>query len=265
VSIVLLGELGGHARGKTLAAAVGAAPDDPPADGLALAFGKEAQQDGDQLTRWTTWAREPGRALVLLPPFQRGPCEIPTRWEARRAEALAGGGAGIAPALARERQHELRGDLVPLEIVAGQVITALWRRHPTAGLFVVTTLPLWSLVVLDHRTALRAWFDDLLGQAGTPRSLAESAAPPTFQPRPPDWTVLLHLCTGPYADDAAALDALAASALFRLDAKAARAALSRLEAAGWAEGGGINEAGHEALSRGPFSAQARALARMPHA
>ena len=264
MTVVLLGELGAHARGKTLTAAIGARAGDLPSRGLALAFAKEGQEHVDRLGTWAEWAREPGRVLVLVPPFLRGACVVPTAWEARRAEPLAGGETELGRSLARERQHDLRGDLVPAERVAGQVVTGLWRRHPTAGMFVVTTLPLWSLLVLEHRAALRTWLDELVGQAGEPRAHAEPDGPAAFQPSPADWTVLLHLCTGPYLDRPAALHALATSTVLRLDASTAGASLSRAELAGWAEGGSLTDAGREALNRGPYALQARALARMPH-
>jgi hypothetical protein len=264
MSAVLLGELGRHARGRTLAAAVGAVAGDPPAHGVALAFSKDAQQHLDHLAQWVDWAKEPGRVLVLMPPFERGACDVPTRWEARRTDPLAGAEVELGRALARERQHELRGDLVPMERVAGQVVTGAWRRHPAAGLVVITTLPLWSLLVLDHRAALRAWLEDLVAQAGAPRAATEAPVPEAFQPTPHDWTLLLHLCTGPFSDGDAALAALARSQVFRVDGRAAGTALDRLQATGWAKGGVLTEEGRAALAASPYAFHARDLARMSH-
>ncbi|MBL9106387.1 MAG: hypothetical protein JNL82_36025 [Myxococcales bacterium] len=264
MTTVLLGELGHHARGRTLVAAVDAASGDPPPHGVALAFGKDAQQHTDQLARWVDWAREPGCVLVLMPPFQRGSCDVPTPWEARRADPLAGGEGQLGRTLARERQYELRGDLVPIERVAGQVVTGAWRRHPTAGLVVITTLPLWSLLVLDHRAALRAWLEDLLVQAGVPRAVTEAPVPEAFQPSLDDWTLLLHLCTGPYVDGRAALAALANSDVFRVDGPTAAAALARVQSAGWAKGGALTNEGRQALVASPYALHARDLSRMSH-
>jgi hypothetical protein len=261
---VLLGELGTHARGKTLIVAAQAVPGDVPASGVALAFGKEGQEHRDRLESWVDWAREPGRALVLLPPFQRGLCEVPIPWEARWSDALAGGESEIGRLLARERQFELWGELIPVERVAGQVVTGQWRRHPNAGVVLVTTLPLWSLAALDHRPALRTWLDAAVALSGTPRPAQELTVPTTFQPAPTDWTVLLHLCTGPYPNESAALEALAASRLLRIDASLAAVALGRIQSAGWALGGALTEAGRHALSTGPYSIHARELMRMSH-
>jgi hypothetical protein len=263
-SPVLLGDLGGHARGKTLTAALGAVAGAPPSQGLALALGKEAQQHLDRFQEWVDWAREPGRVLVLIPPFQQTPCSVPTAWEARRSEPLAGGESELTRVLARDRQHELRGELVPWERVAGQVVTGVWRRHPAAGLVVVTALPLWSLLVLDHRAAIRAWLDALIGLAGAPRAADEASTQQACQPTRDDWVLLLHLCTGPYTDAPAALTALDQSSIFRLAAPSAEAAMARVQAAGWARGGELTDAGRELLAQGPYATQARALARLSH-
>jgi hypothetical protein len=266
MSPTLLGELGGHARGKTLIAALGATAGDPPSSGVALAFGKEAQLSAPALDVWVTWAQEPGRVLVLMPPFQRGVCAVPTDWEARRAEPLAGGETELGRVLARDRQHELRGELIPQERVGGQVVTACWRRHPAAGLVVITALPLWSLIVLDHNKPLQDWVDEQVKQAGAPRRVASSPAPVSspFSPGPDDWTLLLHLCTGPFPDPATALAALERSNVHSIEGPRATRALQRLIAAGLVEGGALNAAGEGALRASPFAAHARALRRMHH-
>lgn len=266
MSPTLLGELGAHARGKTLIAAVGAAAGDPPPCGAALAFGKEGQQVPAALDVWIAWAQEPGRVLVLLPPFQRGVCNVPTNWEARRADPLAGGETELGRVLARDRQHELRGELIPQERVGGQVVTGIWRRHPAAGLVVITALPLWSLPVLDHKKALQDWVADLIKQAGTPRQAPTDAGPrdSTFSPGPDDWTVLLHLCTGSFSDAPAALAALEQSNIHRIEGTRAARALERLAAAGLVDAGVLTAAGEGALRASPFAAHARALRRMHH-
>jgi hypothetical protein len=264
MSPTLLGELGGHARGKTLMAALGAAAGEPPQSGVALAFGKEAQLSAAALDAWVAWAQEPGRVLVLMPPFQRGLCAVPTDWEARRADPLPGGETELGRVLARDRQHELRGELIPQERVGGQVVTASWRRHPAAGLVVITALPLWSLIVLDHKEPLQGWVDGLVQQAGAPRRVVFSSAPSSspFSPGPDDWTVLLHLCAGPFPDTVTALVALEGSNVHSIEGVRAARSLQRLTAAGLVEGGALSTAGEAALRASPFAAHARALRRM---
>ena len=264
MKVVLVGELGTHARGKMLVASADAQVRELPPAGIALAFGKEAQRKPEQLVTWAAWAQQPGRVLVLVPPFRRGACATPTAWEALRTEPLAGGESELGRLLASERQHELRGDLVPADRVGGQVITGCWRRHPAAGLFVVTALPLWSLRVLDHPAMLRDWLGQLLDEAGT-ADVASPTGTAAFEPDPRDWSVLLHLCTGPYANTAAVLQALERSVLFAVPSAEARHAAQRLEAAGWVEGGALTAAGRAALQASPHAVYANALSRMHHA
>lgn len=260
----LLGDLGAHARGRTLAVALGAVPGDPPQHGVALGFGKEAQQSPELLAKWVLWAQEPGRVLVLVPLFQRGLCATPTNWEARRADPLAGAASELGRVLACERQYELRGELLPLERVGGQVVTGVWRRHPAAGLVVITALPLWSLLVLDHSKALQDWIADLVSQAGTPRTEVDQPAASSFAPGPDEWTVLLHLCTGPFESPVIALRELHRSVVLRLDPSSAQAALERLIGAGWANAGALAPAGEQALADSPYAHYARTLRRMRH-
>jgi hypothetical protein len=262
----LLGELAGHARGKTLIAALGAEGGDLPPHGVTLAFGKEAQRSPELLRAWVQWAQDPGRVLVLLPPFQQEVCQDPTRWEARHVDPLAGGETELGRVLARDRRHELRGELIPLERVGGQVVTAFWRRHPAAGMVVITALPLWSLLVLDHRRPLQDWVEDLVKLAGSPRQVATPPAsgPTNFSPGPDDWTLLLHLCTGPFVDAEGALAALAGSSIHRLDHERASQAFGRCHIAGFVSGGSLTQAGEALLLAGPFSAHTRALRRMSH-
>ncbi len=134
------GSLGTHARGRTLAASFGAAACDTlPVSGTLFVLGKELQASGEKARAWVAWAAEPGRVLVAVPPFGREPCDVPAPWEVRRAEPLAGGETALGKLLARERRHEIRGQLLPLERTAGQVVTAGWRKHPAAGLVVIAT------------------------------------------------------------------------------------------------------------------------------
>lgn len=265
MTVVLLGELGSHARGQTLSAAVGARRDVQPPSGVAIAFGKEAQQAPDHLAAWCAWAEKPGRVLVLVPPFLRGILDQPTPWEARRSEPLAGGTTELGRVLASERQHEIRGELVPAERVGGQMVTGTWRRHPAAGVVVVTALPLWSLLTLDHRGPLREWLDSFLSDAGPSIASESGSTAPGLIPTPHDWAMLIHLYAGSYQDATEAIAALNASPIFTLDTQAAHATLARLQRAGLATGGTLSSRGRAILLASPHATFARALERIiPH-
>ena len=261
------GSLGTHARGRTLAASFGAtACDTLPVSGTLFVLGKEVQANSEKARAWVEWTAEPGRVLVAVPPFWRKPCDIPAPWEARRTEPLAGGETALGRLLARERRHEIRGQLLPLERTAGQVVTAGWRKHPAAGLVVITALPIWSLTALDHEPTCSSWLTELLDQAGTPVETAESGSDPPISapqriPTPDEWTFLLHLCTGPFDDDPDAVDALSTSPIQELASERAEVALRGLISLGLAEAGALTAAGERALHGGPYSAYADALRR----
>lgn len=267
LTLYLGGSLVTHARGNTLTASFGATPcETPPAAGALFVLGTELQSDAALAQTWIDWAAWPGRLLVVLPPFRREPCELPVQWEARRTESLAGGESELGKLLARERRHEIRGRLLPLERNAGQVVTAGWRRHPAAGLVAITTLPLWSLTALDHREACTAWLTGLIEQAGKPASVPAKirrggAAAPQRLPTDDEWALLLHLCTGPFESESTALVALSGSAVHALRGDRAERALQGVITLGFVKCGSLTATGEKALLDGPYAAYARGLRR----
>ncbi len=263
---VLLGELARHARGQTLARSFGAAAEGLPDAGVAFAFGKQFQEDEVLARSALTWIDHPGRAVVLVPPFAKGSTPTPAEWEARRCETMAGGDGPLVASLAAERSYELRGNLVPAVRVGAQSVTAVWRRHPAAGALVVTALPLWSLRALEHPAECAAWLRSVVELAGEPRGPASGEAPsPTTEPTTEQWPLLLFLCTGPYPNGVAALDAFDASTTFtHLERSVAASMLDVLRRSGWVEGGALTPAGARLLDRSPLAAYARDLRKKRH-
>lgn len=259
----LVGSLGSHARGRTLALSIGAKAGELPTSGVVLAFAKDFQENAVRGAEVLAWVERPGRLLVLVPPFGKGPTAVPVEWEARRTEPLAGGDTKLAALLARERQHELRGALLSLERSGGQMVTGGWRRHPAAGLLVITTLPLWSLHTLDHRDLVREWLEVQLASAGDPLP-EETAAPSAAQLEARDWAILLHLCRGPFASAEAAVAALVESAVHRVEAADPRAVLCALERRGLADGGRLTDVGVQLLDESPYAAYAQAFRSAAH-
>jgi hypothetical protein len=264
--IALIGDLAGHARGRTLVASFGAAPAEAlPAQGAAIVFGRQFQRSREDAESWVSWASSPGRLLLVVPPFGASESTLPVQWEARHSEALAGGETELGRILARERQHEIRGRLLPVERIAGEVVTAGWRKHPTAGLVVITALPIWSLTTLDHRSVCHAWLTDLLTQAGEARDAIplpdDGGRIEDRELSPEEWAVMLHLCTAEFASADAALQALSQSEIHRVDPAVAGGALTALSQLGFARGGTLTEEGRAALRQGPYSDFARMLWR----
>lgn len=263
----LAGAIIAHARGRALGSSFSAQPHDSlPVSGALFVFGSEFQNDKAAAEAWTGWSIAPGRLLVLVPPFNRGTCDLPITWEARYTEPLAGGETELGKMLARERCFEIRGNFLPLERNAGQIVTGGWRKHPNSGLFAVTTLPVWSLTALDHREECAIWLIGLMGQAGKPKlpesgGQIEAVLEKKRRLTRDEWAVLLHLCTGPYTTEQAALESLAASTVHILSQDRAIEALRGLLEQGYAEHGALTDAGLEVLTNSPYAVYAGALRR----
>jgi hypothetical protein len=261
---ILVDSLALHARGRTLALSIGAGTGAPPPEGTIIAFAKDFQEHPARAAELLTWTERPGRLLVLVPPFARTAVAFPVEWEARRTESLAGGETRLGALLARERQHELRGALLPLERGGGQTVTGGWRRHPAAGLLAITALPLWSLHTLDHRPVLSQWLDNLFESAGSPLAEETRTAPLTAELSADDWTLLLHLCRGPFDDAPAALRAFTSSGIQRLRADDAAAVLRSLELRGLIEGGQLTDLAGDLLDDSPYAVYATELRSTAH-
>ncbi|MGH2248828.1 hypothetical protein ACQ1Y8_15640, partial [Enterococcus faecalis] len=71
------------------------------------------------------------------------------------------------------------------------------RKHSNSGLFAVTTLPLWSLNLLDHTEVLVDWLNWFVDHAGVTTPVAEEKAElAAYLPDKYDLVVLLLLDAG---------------------------------------------------------------------
>lgn len=248
-SIWLAGSLSNHRRSRILQSAVQAqAVSQPPDVGVCLLFGTDFQEGSQQ--NWYTWTQKPGRALLLIPPFKSGSCVIPASWGISRRSTPPTSQVPLVSTLASEVQYELQGQLQ----VAGtwddqSICTAYYRQHPHAGIFAITCLPLWSLAVLDRAEELQNWLDKLYSLAGSP---VEASPLETIQLQPEHYTVLLHLISGPFANELAALAALHNSSIFAIDPDRARVCLQEAQEHGLAIGGQLTESGRNILQRSPY-------------
>jgi hypothetical protein len=237
----------------------------PEGSGIAVMFATDFQEESAEgRAAWLKWSQTPGRVLLLAPPFSVGPCEDPLRWEALPwKEGKSAGDASLSSLLATEVRHEIQGELQPARELGGvwadyAVNTAFYRKHPNAGLFAVTALPIWSMTLLDHAPALNDWFTSLHAMAGTPSAQAAQEEP-EFQLQPNHYAVLLHLIGGRFESRDDTLAALGASPIFRLSPDEAAARLDELQQQGLAENGRVTEQGREALRQSPYEAFASEL------
>ena len=82
--------------------------------------------------------------------------------------------------------------------MAGDAVhTRYVRKHSNSGLFAVTTLPLWSLNLLDHEEVLVSWLNWFLDHAGLAAAIAEKKTElAEYSPDKYDLVVLLLLYAG---------------------------------------------------------------------
>lgn len=254
-SIWLAGSLSNHRRSRILQSAVQAqAVAQPPNAGVCLLFGTDFQAGSQQ--NWYTWTQKPGRALLLIPPFKSGTCAIPAAWGISRRSTPPTSRDLLLSTLASEVQYELHGQLQVATQLGGtwddqSICTAYYRKHPHAGIFAITCLPLWSLAVLDRAEELQNWLDKLYSLAGSPvetSPLIDTA----IQLQPEHYTVLLHLISGPFANESAALAALHNSSIFDIDTDRARVCLQEAQEYGLAMGGQLTESGRNILQSSPY-------------
>ena len=127
----------------------------------------------------------------------------------------------------------------------------------------MTCLPLWSLMVLDHREAIRNWLNVIGSLSGEPAPLAEAEQESKeFQPSRDHFALLLHLCDREFESHDEALARLADSPVLSIPETAARLHLEELESAGLALNGKLTEMGQEMLLASPYAVYAAAIGRI---
>jgi hypothetical protein len=190
---------------------------------------------------------------------------IPVPWRIYRPQQVEAEADQLAKLLASEVRYALTGTVQIATDIGGQwkgseINTGYYRKHPHAGLFAMTCLPLWSLMVLDHREVLHTWLWTLHGLAGEPAPQhGTEEQSHAFHPSKDHFTMLLHLCEGVFGSADEAVAALADSPVFTMPAVAARQCLQQLEEAALAMDGTLTEAGRAMLFDSPYAAYAEAM------
>lgn len=269
VQFRLWGALAGHRRGRILNDAVGAtgATELPEEPGLLMMSGDEFQTiEEPEQERLLAWSREPAHVLLLLPPYSETAIAKPTEWSAKRRSTRASGGTDLAELLADEVKFELRGRLAETPLPGASwadmsLCTGYQRNHVTAGAFVATCLPIWSLTVLDRNELLRGWLLEVAALGGEPVAREELAEIP-FELTPDHFALMIHLLSGAFSTEEAAIASLSTSRIFAIDPEHARQRLAELVAQGIASGSRLTEAGMEALQASPYAPYAEEVMRM---
>ncbi|MBD2198565.1 MULTISPECIES: hypothetical protein [Calothrix] len=266
-SIWLVGTLATHRRQRILQNVIAAqlVENQLPSFGLCLMFGIDFQEAAESQEKdWYNWSQEPGRTLLLIPPFETKKSSIPCNWEIRRRSGVKPQqDSPLVKALAPEVDYELQGQLQIASEIGGawedmSINTAYYRKHPHSGIFAITCLPIWSLAVLDKEQELQKWLETLHSLAGQPVE-NQAVDQTSFQLKEEHVIVMLHLVSQKFVDAATALTALQSSTIFSLDRNTAQTCLGDLQSQGLVKGVQLTESGIDVIRQSPYLAYAEEL------
>lgn len=211
MSIYLSAVLGGNRKGRFLQSVVGAKLlttdwlSSPPTSGLLLVQGEELV-DADVLQLLYQWAMQTGCAALIVNPQANQlvlleQLSTPLDWQLIPATFNAKETGGLIALLASETDQAIVGFAGSADRCQHQtgdaVHTRFVRKHSNSGLFAITTLPLWSLSLLDHAEILINWLKWFIDHAGIVEPITEHKAELTdYIPDKQDLVVLLLLYAG---------------------------------------------------------------------
>ena len=176
LSVYLQPSLAGHRRGRLLRKLLKAqaTENNLPEAGVLLMPGQEFQAlETDQQKPYFDWCSQPGRTLLLIPPFNEKAVSESIDWHLAYREPPAAENENILSGLlADEVNQSLLGTDGAFDSEHDQQWPDLspncryLKRHAATGVFAVTVLPLWSISLLGHGELLKSWLQHLHSHAG---------------------------------------------------------------------------------------------------
>ena len=207
MSIYLSAALASNRKGRFLQTVAGATPiesdwlNSPPASGLLLVQAEELTDD-EACQNLYLWSMQAGcAALVIYPQIAQlatlAKLPITLDWSLAPA-SLSAQEPELTALLANETDQTIvgfAGSADRLQHMAGDAVhTRYVRKHSNSGLFALTTLPLWSLNLLDHENVLVSWLNWFLDHAGLAAPITEKKTElAEYSPDKYDLVVLLLL------------------------------------------------------------------------
>lgn len=200
----LSSEFQSHRRGRFLAALLGAeslADGSLPYSGLLFVAGEHFQASASRQQDYWSWARQPGCSLLLLPPWQEGRISEALDWSIGYSTGcpVSPTDDSVAALVAAEVIYRIEGDDGASEAMAHHLWsdhsshTRYWKAHSNSGLIAATTLPLWSISLINQGLRVRTWLEWLDSQAGMSSVSAAATEDDAFllSLSPHDYTVLV--------------------------------------------------------------------------
>jgi len=200
VNLYLTPELQANRRGRFLASLLAISPSSEqtfPKAGFVLMTGEQLQASPELQAECIAWSRQPGCTLLLLPPYKEGSIFPLLDWviELRSQPPVNAPQLSLGSILAEQLSYRLQGidgDCITdtsMDDPSGH--TRYWKVHSNSGLIAVTTLPLWSISLLDHADKVLAFLGELDKYTGKPSASIAREEPQTEPLHPEDMTVLV--------------------------------------------------------------------------
>jgi|SRR5690554_475989 len=273
MSFYLSSALASNRKGRFLQTVVGAVALEsdwriaPPDSGLLMVQAEELI-DNEACQNLHQWAMKAGCVALIIDP-QTGQLDtleqLPSALDWTIAPAtLSVQESGLTAILSSETNQAIvgfAGSADHRQHTAGAVVhTRYVRKHSNSGLFAVTTLPLWSLNLLDHAEVLVSWLNWFIDHAGVANSIAEEKTElAEYSPDKYDLVVLLLL----YAGNGRGLDVIVANdtvkLLFDLNSLDINKRSEVLQQCGFIKGADLTETGKSALQLSQYWAYASLL------
>ncbi|MFC3034324.1 hypothetical protein ACFOEE_17600 [Pseudoalteromonas fenneropenaei] len=273
MSIYLSAALASNRKGRFLQTVAGATPlesdwlNSPPACGLLLVQAEELT-NYEACQSLYLWAMQAGCAALVINPQPEQHVEFAELQPALdwtfAAASLISEDSGLTAVLASETNQAVvgfAGSADQRQHMAGDVVhTRYVRKHSNSGLFAVTTLPLWSLNLLDHTEALVGWLNWFVDHAGVATPVAEEKAElAAYLPDKYDLVVLLLLYAGHGKSLAALVDNDTVKLMFDVNSLDAINRSETLLLHGFINEAGLTESGKASLQASQYWAYAPLL------
>jgi hypothetical protein len=200
VNLYLTPELQANRRGRFLASLLSISPSLEqtfPKEGFVLMIGEQLQTSAELQAEGMAWGRQPGCTLLLLPPYKAGSIFPFLDWvvEFKSSPLANADQTSLETILAGELSHRLQGSdgdcITDSSLDNLACHTRYWKAHSNSGLIAVTTLPLWSISLLDHADKVLAFLTELDNYTGKSSATIAREEPQTEPLLPEDITVLV--------------------------------------------------------------------------
>jgi hypothetical protein len=275
--LYLAGSLATHRRSRILVQLLDAelAGDLLPEKGMCLMFGQEYQQaKHEKQKKWQEWCKQPGRTLLLIPPFQAGQVGEGVDWSlAFSGDDLKAEKNSVAQMVASEVTFLLQSKFPVFDRTPGHHLNHQWtdytfntlfnKRHSGSGVFCATTLPLWSISLMDAGDKLRKWLGRLHEHAGNASEskggVEDKAVFNILEPQ--DYSVLSCVYAWQTTTPKALAEKLGSQIvpLFSFDLDWLTTSYNRLEKAGALQKGALTELGLAQLQECPWWGHAQQM------